>query len=337
MENSRVAGDTRSQKLAESGQLGMRFRTFAFFVAVGVGVLSVMDTARGQDLGHKLPGLIGLDAGKIPEPGLYLLDRFALYEASELRDRLGEIIPIGELRLQALSNAVGLSYTIKLPRKSLSLTATAAGPIARFRLNVQDRPETSFDRFGLADIYVQPARLGWRQDHFDLIGSYGLYLPTGLFTLAGGKGVSAGHVTHEFSAGGSIYADKNRRNFVTALASYDLNLRKRGVDITRGDTLQIQGGVGVSRFNQRVEAGLAGYALWQVRDDRGADLPLVLRGGRDRVYGLGPEIAVTIPAIRSQIRTRYEWDIGVRSRPRGKVFSVALNVLVQHPTRPVTP
>ena len=143
---------------------------FAFFVALGVGLLSGVDTALGQDLGHKLPGLIGLDAGTIPEPGLYLVDRFASYEASDLRDRMGEIIPVGELRLQALSNAVGLSYTIKLPQKSLSLTATAAGPIARFRLNVQDRPETSFDRFGLADVYIQPARLGWRKDHFDLIG-----------------------------------------------------------------------------------------------------------------------------------------------------------------------
>jgi hypothetical protein len=217
------------------------------------------------------------------------------------------------------------------------LTATVAVPVARFRLNVQDRPETSFDRFGLADVYIQPARLGWRKDHFDLIGSYGLYLPSGLSPLAGGTGVSAGHVTHQFSAGGSIFADKNRRDFVTALASYDLNLRKRGVDITRGDTLQIQGGIGVSRFNQRVEAGLAGSALWQVGDDRGADLPLVLRGARDRVYGLGPEIAVTIPAIRSQIRTRYEWDLGVRSRPRGKVLSVGLNVLMQHPKRPITP
>jgi hypothetical protein len=314
----------------------MRFRKLAFCAAVGVGLLSGVDTARGQDLGHKLPGLIGLDAARIPEPGLYLLDRFVSYEASELRDRRGDIIPVGELRLEALSNAVGLSYTIKFAQKSLSLTATAAGPIARFRLNVQDRPETSFDRFGLADVYIQPARLGWRQNRFDLIGSYGLYLPTGLSALAGGTGVSAGHVTHQFSAGGSIYADEDRSNFVTALASYDLNLRKRGVDITRGDTLQIQGGVGVSRFNRRVEAGLAGYALWQVRDDRGEDLPLVLRGARDRVYGLGPEIAVTIPAIRSQIRARYEWDIGVRSRPRGNVFSVGFNVLVQNPQQPVT-
>jgi hypothetical protein len=170
-------------------QLRMRFRQCAFLLAVYV-ALSGIDTARGQDLGHKLPGLIGLDAGTIPEPGLYLLDRFVLYEASELRDTMGQIIPVGELRLEALSNAVGVSYTIKFPQTSISLTATAAGPIARFRLNVQDRPETSFDRFGLADFYIQPARLGWRQDHFDLIGSYGLYLPSGLSPLAGGKGVS---------------------------------------------------------------------------------------------------------------------------------------------------
>jgi len=110
--------------------------------------------------------------------------------------------------------------------------------------------------------------------------------------------------------------------FVTALGSYDLNLRKRGIDITRGDTIQIQGGAGVSRIGQVLEIGLATCALWQVRDDRGADLPALLRGTRDRVFGLGPEAAVLLKPIRSQIRVRYEWDMGVRARPQGNIFVV---------------
>jgi hypothetical protein len=140
----------------------------------------------------------------------------------------------------------------------------------------------------------------------DLVGSYAFYLPTGVSPLAGGKGLSAGHVTHEFSAGGSLFANKKRTSFLSALASYDRNLRKRGIDVTRGDTFQIQGGAGVSRFNRVLEAGLAGHGLWQVHADHGADLPLALQGARDSAYGLGPEAALTIKSLRSQIRIRYE-------------------------------
>ena len=312
-------------------------RNVAFLFAVCLALLLSVHVAAAQDLGHKLPGLIGLDAARIPEPGLYLVNRTVSYRAGQLRDRNGDVIPIPGFSMDALSNAIGLSYTTKLRQSAISLTATAAVPIARLSLNIAPRPEASFDRFGLADIYIQPLRLGWQRERFDVVGSYAIYLPTGLFTLAGGKGVSAGHVTHQFSAGGSIYADENRTAFLTALASYDLNLRKRGIDITRGAILQVQGGAGVSRVHRTVELGLAGYALWQVGDDRGADLPPVLRGARDRVYGLGPEVAVFVQAIRSQIRVRYEWDLGVRSRPKGQVFSVGLNFIAHNPPQPTTP
>src|SRR5262249_50822393 len=160
--------------------------------------------------------------------------------------------------------------------------------------------------------------LGWRKPRFDLVGSYSIYLPTGRSPLAGGKGVSSGQITHEFSGGGSIYF-KNRSRFLTALASYQLNTRQRGIDVTRGDTVQMEGGIGTKLFKQLAETGIAGYALWQVRDDRGTQLPAVLAGARDRVYGLGPEGAITIKAIRAQIRMRYEWDFGVRSRPQGQI------------------
>lgn len=291
-------------------------------MALGAGALE------GQDLGHKLPGVIGLDAGRIPEPGLYVVDRVLSYEADELRDRFGNVIPAGHFELQAFANAAGVAYTVRLPRNDLFLSVAASAPLARFSLDVHDRPEASFDRFGLTDIFIQPARLGWRHSQFDVVGGYAIYLPTGKFPLAGGKGLSSGHVTHQFFTGGSIYGDRDRTVFVTTLASYDLNLRKRGIDIIRGDIFQVQGGAGVTKMNRSVEAGVAGYVLRQVRPDQGADLPDVLRGARDRVYGVGPEMAVMIKSIRSQIRTRYEWDLGAHSRPKGNLFVIGLVVKV---------
>ena len=292
-------------------------------------LLVVTRSVDAQDLGHKLPGGLGLDAGRVPGPGLYVADRIVWYVADEIRDRNGDVIPTGDLQLAALGNGMGISYTFALTQSGVVLTVSAAVPVARLRLNIQDRPEASIDRFGLTDFYIQPARLGWRSDRFELVGSYGLYLPSGISVLAGGQGLSSGQVTHEFSAGGTISTGKDSTVFLTALASFDVNLQKRGIDITRGDTVQVQGGVGVRRLKRTLEAGLAFYELSQVTPDRGADLPPVLLGARDAVYGLGPEMAVMFKAIRTQVRVRYEWDLGVRSRPQGNIFVVGLTIVAR--------
>jgi hypothetical protein len=297
---------------------------------VGLALLLTTATAFAQDLGHKLPGLLGLDAGRIPEPGLYLIDRLAIYQAESLRDRNGNLVPTKPFNLRALANAFGASYTRKISNNSLYLTVTLGGPIARAELNVEKSPELGVDRLGLGDPYIQPLRLGWRKQRFDLVSSYSIYLPTGRSPLAGGKGVSSGQITQEFSGGGSIYS-KGRRYFLTALASYQLNGRQRGIDITRGDSIQLQGGIGTTMLRQLAETGIAGYGLWQVRDDRGSQLPPVLAGARDRVYGLGPEGAILIKPIRGQLRARYEWDFGVRARSQGHIFVVGINFLVYRP------
>jgi hypothetical protein len=297
---------------------------------LGLALLFSTASAVAQDLGHKLPGLLGLDAGRIPEPGLYLVDRLAIYEAEKLRDRNGSLIPTAPFNLLGRSNAFGVSYTRKMSGDSIFLTMTAGGPIAQIKLNNENRFEIGVDRLGLGDPYIQPFRLGWRKKIFDVVTSYSIYLPTGRSPLAGGKGVSSGQITQEFSGGGSIYF-RDRTRFVTAIASYQLNSRQRGIDIRRGDPVQVQGGIGTKFFRQLAETGVAGYALWQVRNDRGTELPPALTGIRDRVYGLGPEGAMLIKAIQAQVRVRYLWDFGVHARPQGHIFVTGINFLVHRP------
>src|SRR5262249_56096960 len=78
-----------------------------------VALLLTTTPAVAQDLGHKLPGLLGLDAARIPEPGTYLVYRLASYEAEELRDRDGHLIPTAPFNLLGMANAFGASYTTK--------------------------------------------------------------------------------------------------------------------------------------------------------------------------------------------------------------------------------
>ncbi len=281
------------------------------------------------DLGHRTLGTVGLDAGTLPRPGLYVADRALYYAANQVRDRHGRTIPV-PVDLDALANGIGAAIVLEVPRFA-TVSASVGLPLAHVSTHT-DQPEASIDRFGLGDIYVQPLKLGWRLTHLDLVSGYAFYAPTGRFEPGGRGGVGRGHWTHELSLGGALSLAFGVPWSLSALASYDLNQRKRGVDITRGETLQIQGGLGATllRF---IVVGLAGFAQWQVRDDRGADLPPVLRGARDRAFGLGPEAGVLIKALRGKVALRYEHDFGVRARPLGWIVVVGLTVAAWQPKR----
>src|SRR6478752_897899 len=165
-------------------------------VAICLVLLLHSASAYAQNLGHRLPGLIGLDAGRIPEPGLYVVDRAGIYDADQLRDRNGSLI--GPLDLVASSNAFGISYTFKVSDR-IFLTTTVGGPIAKIKLDLGNRQQANLDLLGMADPYIQPIRLGWRKQRFELVTSYGIYLPTDKSALAGGSGISSGQITHQFS------------------------------------------------------------------------------------------------------------------------------------------
>jgi hypothetical protein len=287
-----------------------------------IGVLIAAAPGTAQELGNKVLGTIGLLAGSQPPSGIYFVDRLAFYNSNELIDRNGRPIPV-EPDLNAVANAVGFQVTFKLPWRSAYWNSSAGVPAAHVsvRTNI---PEASVDRFGFGDLYVQPVKIGWKLSRFDIVSGYSFYAPTGLFNSRTGGGIGRGNWTHQFSVGGTAYFGRPKKAHLSALASYDLNQRKRGIDITRGDTAQIQGGAGMTRGI--VDFGLAVYALRQVRPDRGSDLPAALVGARDRAFGLGPEVNVTIAAIRSRLTLRYCHDVVVRARPLGQILVFGLTV-----------
>jgi hypothetical protein len=277
-----------------------------------------------QDLGHRLAGTLGLDAGRLAPPGIHAADRLVIYRADRLRDRNGDRVPL-DVNLDTVGNAVGAAASFDVPALATRVTVAFGLPIARVAASVGEL-QASVDKFGLSDIFVQPLKLGWRFAQVDVVTGYALYIPTGDFEPGARGGVSSGQFTHQLSLGGTAFFDRARTAFVTALASYDLNQRKRNIDLTRGDDVQAQGGVGLT-LRKVIDLGVAAYVLKQVRDDRGSALPPRLRGARDFVWGLGPEADVTVPYARTRVGLRAEWDVATRSRPQG--FVMVLGVTVQ--------
>jgi hypothetical protein len=279
-------------------------------------------------LGHKLLGALGVAAGTQPDPGLYVLQRVLYYRAGQLRERDGRPIPIAGLRVGAVAGGLGLSFTAKLTRGPY-YTAAIAGPLAHVSVNADD-PHIAIDASGLGDLFVQPIKLGARLSAVDLVAGYAFYAPTGLFEPRRGS-VGRGYWTHELSLGAALHIGRERNARASLLASLDFNGRKRGVDIRRGDTFQLQGGAG-AKVSRLLDAGIAGFALWQVTDNGGSELPDAVRGARTRAFGLGPELGVTITRIRLRIDVRAEWELGVRSRQDGWILVAGASFVAWRPT-----
>jgi hypothetical protein len=304
----------------ESGRLPFHSALAALALSAMALLVAAPSDAQ-QGLGNKTLGTLGLRAGSQVESGLYLADRFLLYSADRLVDRNGQRVPVN-VDLDVVANGIGIGGAFELPWWSTYLNASIGVPFAHVTLET-DRPEASVDKYGLGDVYVQPIKLGWKLSQLDLVAGYAFYAPTGAYDLGGRGGVGRGQWTQEFSLGTTVYFDRARTWHLSALASYELNQRKQDFDITRGATFQIQGGLGKTLFGI-VDVGVAGYALWQVTDDRGADLPPLLRGAREQAFGLGPEIGITLVPLRSRLSVRYEHDIYVKARPFGQILVISL-------------
>jgi len=259
-----------------------------------------------------------------------------LYRADEVIDNDGHAIPLSPT-LNVAANAVGAQVTYKLPGHSMYVNAAIGVPTVRVNVRIPV-PEASIDRSGFGDLYVQPVKIGWKLNRLDVVTGYAFYAPTGLYSPREVVNIGKDQWTHEFSLGSAVYLGSRKAWNISALASYNLNQRKQDIDITRGDSVQIQGGAG--KTLGKFDMGLAGYALWQVRDDRGAALPPALRGLRDRAFGLGPEVDITIARIRGRITVRYCHDVFARARPLGQILvfgitfrALALGTPAQRPQR----
>ena len=307
---------------------------------VVVGILLILGTNSAAQNRPGIPGGLGLDtwtrglgidAGTQGPPGVLLVYRLVDFSSHTSRDGGGAALPIPGLKIGARANALAAAYTVK-PRGAPYLTTVASLPLGQVSFR-SDVPPVSQHNLGLADIFIAALRVGWRQPRYDVVTAYSFYIPTGRFDPNDAASVGRGYWINQLSMGGAVYFDRARDQRASVLASYERNQSRRNVDSKRGDLLNVQGGAGTTVY-KNIGGGIAGYALWQVSDDRGADLPAALAGMHTRAFGLGPEIDVTIPKRRMRVDVRAEWDFGVVAHPQGLLFVCGVQSLVWMP--PVT-
>jgi hypothetical protein len=298
--------------------MGRRRRASAITASLVVAMLVAGRARAQQQIGHKALGTLGLQAGSQAPVGLYLVDQFAYYHSSEVVDGNGHEVPIG-LNLDLLASTFGVAATFEIPRIATYVSASAGVPVVYLNASTQN-PKLSVHPSGIGNLFVQPLKLGWRPGPLEFVAGYSFSAPTASFDTEGSTDAGRSEWTHEFSLGGTLHFGPGKSVNLSALTSFDIYGTKLGIDVRRGDTLQVQGGLGavVGVFN----LGVAGYALWQVTDYSGSALAAPLRGARDLVYGVGPEIDLAVPALLGQLTLRYTQDVVDRTRPVGQMLMI---------------
>src|SRR5262245_2065595 len=85
-------------------------------IAVTLISVAAAPASSQQQLGTKIMGGLGIDAGVQSPPGFYIIDRLLQFTADKARDRDGALLPIAGLDILVRANALGVAYTLATKR-----------------------------------------------------------------------------------------------------------------------------------------------------------------------------------------------------------------------------
>ncbi|MBF0163563.1 MAG: transporter [Magnetococcales bacterium] len=300
-----------------------RFKTMALagMCATGLALLSEAQAAGEQ--GHYVHGVEGIKAASLPPPGLYWRWYNAYYSATKLKDKNGDNQPVG-LDLDVFATVNRLIWMT--PNKFLGADygMDIIVPLINTNLNLNNIPGGGlhYNEFGLGDITIEPLLLSWHGAQWDAAAAVGAYLPTGRYDKTDSASPGKDFYTLMFTLGGTWYPDAEKLWSMSILSRYETHSKKDETDLRLGDDFHFEWGVG-RKVSDLVELGLAGYAQWQVTDDKGSAAvgdPTV----HDRVFGIGPEVMATVPFLKSVLSLRAIKEFGAEDRPQGSIVALTL-------------
>jgi hypothetical protein len=304
-----------------------------FTILSVVALLLATSAGHAQFLGHNFKGDFGLQSGSQPPPGFYLATLYLRYDGDRLRDRNGDevrIDPEGKGEIDVNSYALGLWWVSKtrILGANYSLAAYPA-----FTDNVLEAPIFGLEQktdTGFTDLYIQPINLGWHTERADYMAGLGVYAPTGSYDPDASDNLGLGMWSFELFGGTTVFFDEAKTWHFAARAVYETHTKKQDTEITVGDLLTLEGGLGKSFLQGAAMVGAAYYAQWKMTDDD-LGLDIELPGGRrlakHRVYGIGPEVSLPLATKKKLIGfldVRYFWETGARTTLEGNTFTFTL-------------
>jgi hypothetical protein len=270
----------------------------------------------------------GIKTATAPPPGTYYRFYNFFYTADRMRDGSGDKMDI-DFDVFVYANVHRLIHFPGWTVLGGDFFSNIVIPVVYTDLKI-GAAGIREDDFSLGDIFVEPVALAWHGERWDAAVGIGVWVPTGYFDKDQPASPGKDYWSGMFSAGATVYLDAAKTWSVSALGRYEIHGKRRGVDLTPGDDFHFEWGIGKALPKdwkigplQFWEAGVAGYAQWQVTDDRGRDIDWD-KSVHDRVFAVGPEIRCMIPAWKTVVELRSLKEFGAVDRSEGVMTALVL-------------
>jgi hypothetical protein len=291
-------------------------------------LLSLGTAVTGQELGHYIQGVAGLDGGSQPPPGVFFTYLPYIFYVDSLKGRNGNSIVNTNLTF-TIHNAVITAVT---PTKFLGADYgfVFGVPVTNQRLVNDILPTGSVSKAGVSDILFEPVMLGWHKSRTDILFTYGFYAPTGDYNSENVSNVGLGFFENQFQLGSTFHLDQAKTLNASLLTTWEINQNKAGEDIKPGEMFTLEYGVGKKFLKGGLNLGASGYYYRKLTADSGTDINPNRRGIHDQALGLGPEAQLTLPVkppFFAQLIVRYQPQFDVKGRPHGQVLILAFSII----------
>jgi hypothetical protein len=269
--------------------------------------------------GHYPPGQSGIRGAVTPEPGFTYTNFSRLFTNEEVFDAAGNVVD--EFRYANISM---FSWTTSRELFHMRYGALAGIPIATGNLRGAAGAVVS-THLAPGDVLLTPLSLYGKAQAFDYQVQLTVWTPSGRFSSASPANRGAGFWALVYSLGGVYYPGRNRDAWsLSAVARVEQNFEQRGSDITPGDDVVIDWGVGriVRAGSHRIDAGISGFGAWQLALQSGGHPAATTV--RYRYDGIGPEANMSL-TDHAAMRVRIQREFGARNVVSGSNIWLIFN------------
>ncbi|SDW84904.1 Uncharacterized conserved protein [Lutibacter oricola] len=275
-----------------------------------------------QETGHYTPGVQGLKVASLPPPGFYYIMHNVYYTADTYYDGNGDKAPI-DFDITVFANVHRFLYVWEDVIFGANYGVHVLVPTTYTDISISDFGVND-NKFGVGDIVIEPLILSWNKQKFDAIVALAAIAPTGSYDVNEAASPGKSFWSTMLTFGGTYYFNESKSWHASILNRYEIHGEKKDFDVTPGDDLTFEWGIGKTIVSDQIwGVGVGGYAHWQLTEDKGNDV-LYDSSVKDKVFAIGPEVTCYIPKAKLNLELRGQFEFGAVDRPQGTKFCFSL-------------
>jgi len=307
--------------------------TLGAFAAIS---LLQVPSAHAQLNGSHLLGDYGVLAGTQPAPGVYTALLYYRYSTDTIKGRNGQTVqPLpgqpGSIDLDAFAPLVVYVSRAKILGANYGAFVTfpfTNGVIEVPALSLGEKLGTKY-----TDMLIRPIELGWHSARADVTTGFQMYAPTGTYESGGSENSGKGMWTYEPYVGATAYFDEKKTVSASTTAYWEMHGEKKDTNVTVGQIVTLEGGMGKSFLGGGVVLGAAYYAQWKITADTvgsfvlpgGGTVNPTLADAKHKVFAFGPDVTLPVASrtkLFALVTIRYLWESGATSKTQGSTLVV---------------